>query len=584
MKTDFVFDKVAVSWTKYDVVHVLDLLESRDSMQSYYLQEQPIDSNVLKAFLGIKDFSEPIPQFWNELFEYDLRIRKAFAFFLMTFSHYRVAKAFADYFIQSSFSGEYYIGNDLLGEKEQTNIRSLLVESGLASAKYRRSKVVPFDGLILLNETSTGPVFRAALENYIRRNSNVYDPSEFHEICETNRFYSVLGLTKELFFDWLDGKRIMPTHVCSISFDRFLCFDKPCELNFGDSKEVYIVGENGDGKTILLMAILSACKGYRMLNDADVGNIGEFVELSKRIKDCNLQAVDNLGRIYRLDNAPPFDNVFAYGVHRGRISAESDDKSYEKYGFMTLFSLDKTLRDPVDWLLKSALENQQREELSFDNLQKVLSGLLEEKIGIVREDSQIRFVEKGFKLNLLELSEGYRSTMIFVCDLLTKLSERTSDGENVFEQSGVVLIDEICLHLHPKWQRSIVGKLRKLFPNIQFIMTTHSPVILLGAGDDAVFYRVVREQGSTFVSDPYYCKDYKSMMLNTMITSSLFGLDSAAMKDSGDNIDTSDSYLASRIGVKVEQSLKKEREKGNTFFSDDYVDQLIERILKEELG
>ena len=583
MNTNFDFKHVTVSWTKYDVVHVLDVVENWESMQAYYAQDIPIDPSVLRAFIGIRDFSEPIPEFWSELFRYDLRIRNAFAFFLMLFSHHEIAMSFAKYYMNGPFKGVFQMGNEL-GSKVQTNIRSLLVESGLSLARYRRSNKIPFDGTILFNEKGTGPIFKKALENYFRKNSSNYDPDDFFPLCIENEFYRVLGLTLDLFTAWLEGKTIQPALVQSISFDRFLCFNQSCSIEFDNSKEVYLVGENGDGKTILLMSILAACRGYRLLRDADVGNIGEFVEFVRKIKDYNLQAVDDLRQTYKLDNAPQFDNVFAYGVHRGRFSAESDDKSFERYGFMTLFSLDKILRDPVDWLLKSVLENPYHEELSFERLQKVLGDLLEQKIQIVRDGSQIKFKEKGLELSLLELSEGYRSTLIFICDLLIRLSDRTPDGENVFEQSGVVLIDEICLHLHPRWQRTIVGKLRALFPNLQFIMTTHSPVILMGASEDAIFYRVIREDGNSYISDPYYAKDLKKMMLNTIITSSLFSLDSAAMSYSDSDVDTSDSYLHSRIGIKVEEKLNEERKKGKHYLSNEYIDGVIEEVLKELLG
>ena len=51
------------------------------------------------------------------------------------------------------------------------------------------------------------------------------------------------------------------------------------------------------------------------------------------------------------------------------------------------------------------------------------------------------------------------------------------------ETPGVVLIDEIDLHLHPRWQRSIMADLRRVFPKIQFIATTHSPIIISAAKD-----------------------------------------------------------------------------------------------------
>ena len=118
----------------------------------------------------------------------------------------------------------------------------------------------------------------------------------------------------------------------------------------------------------------------------------------------------------------------------------------------------------------------------------VLSSLLENKVRVeLNDEQQIVYYEKGYPLTLKELSEGYRSIIIFVCDLLIKLSQSCAEGNDVFQEHGVVLIDEIDQHLHPRWQLTIVKKLRNLFPNIQFIMTTHSPVIVLGSSEDAVF-------------------------------------------------------------------------------------------------
>ncbi|MCQ2744464.1 MAG: AAA family ATPase [bacterium] len=250
---------------------------------------------------------------------------------------------------------------------------------------------------------------------------------------------------------------------------------------------------------------------------------------------------------------------------------------------MTLFDKDMTLHDPTAWLKNKILSPSDRQELSIDNLKTVLTKLLEEKVEIINEGSEVYFVEKGFKLTMKELSEGYRSTIIFVCDLLTKLSERCGDNENVFEQPGVVMIDEICQHLHPRWQRTVVKKLRKLFPNIQFVMTTHSPVIVLGASDDAIFYRVIREKGNTSVSEPYYRSKMNDWMLNTLITSSLFGMDSAAM-DGADpmGIDTNSSYVLSRIMKCVDAKLAEQKQNGRVFFTDEELDAIINPILESE--
>ena len=65
-----------------------------------------------------------------------------------------------------------------------------------------------------------------------------------------------------------------------------------------------------------------------------------------------------------------------------------------------------------------------------------------------------------------------------ICDLGRRLALANPLLKNPLRGAGVVLIDELELHLHPKWQREVTGKLRKTFPNIQFIATTHSPFVI----------------------------------------------------------------------------------------------------------
>lgn len=78
------------------------------------------------------------------------------------------------------------------------------------------------------------------------------------------------------------------------------------------------------------------------------------------------------------------------------------------------------------------------------------------------------------------LSDGYRSVISIIADLASRMAMLNPFlGDNVCKlTSGVVLIDELDLHLHPKWQRKIVEDLKKVFPLVQFITTTHSPFII----------------------------------------------------------------------------------------------------------
>jgi predicted ATP-binding protein involved in virulence len=74
--------------------------------------------------------------------------------------------------------------------------------------------------------------------------------------------------------------------------------------------------------------------------------------------------------------------------------------------------------------------------------------------------------------------------MVLFGDLARRLSIANPMLDNPLLGEGVVLIDEVDLHMHPSWQRIVLGKLRETFPNIQFIITTHSPIVLSEVGDD----------------------------------------------------------------------------------------------------
>jgi energy-coupling factor transporter ATP-binding protein EcfA2 len=85
------------------------------------------------------------------------------------------------------------------------------------------------------------------------------------------------------------------------------------------------------------------------------------------------------------------------------------------------------------------------------------------------------------------LSEGHRSVFVIVGELLFRLSLCTSSPGRVLEQEGVCLIDEIDLHLHPRWQESVLPGLRTLFPNVQFIATTHSDLVMASVRPHNIF-------------------------------------------------------------------------------------------------
>ena len=82
------------------------------------------------------------------------------------------------------------------------------------------------------------------------------------------------------------------------------------------------------------------------------------------------------------------------------------------------------------------------------------------------------------ELRIEQLSDGYRTTLAMVMDIASRMAEANPHLDNPLETEGVILIDEVDLHLHPEWQRDFLVRLIDVFPNVQFIVTTHSPFIV----------------------------------------------------------------------------------------------------------
>lgn len=121
----------------------------------------------------------------------------------------------------------------------------------------------------------------------------------------------------------------------------------------------------------------------------------------------------------------------------------------------------------------------------------------------------------GVTLNVAQLSQGEKSIMALVGDIARRLAMMNQSMENPLHGDGIVLIDEVDLHLHPKWQRSLIRQLSETFPNCQFVLTTHSPLVISDAKEVLVY---VLNNGELHEHNGLYGLDANQILLEVMDT------------------------------------------------------------------
>ncbi|VVM71910.1 AAA family ATPase [Pseudomonas fluorescens] len=123
--------------------------------------------------------------------------------------------------------------------------------------------------------------------------------------------------------------------------------------------------------------------------------------------------------------------------------------------------------------------------------------------------------KNGVTLNVSQLSQGEKSMMALVGDIARRLAMMNQSLDNPLEGDGIVLIDEVDLHLHPKWQRSLIRQLSETFPNCQFVLTTHSPLVISDAKDVLCY---VLNDGELHEQSGLYGLDANQVLLEVMDT------------------------------------------------------------------
>lgn len=231
----------------------------------------------------------------------------------------------------------------------------------------------------------------------------------------------------------------------------------------------------------------------------------------------------------------PFRRVFGASPEATRLMVGPTTER-----FVTMFQEAASLYEVDQWLRNLShkkLEGKTAESEQLNLLLEILrDDLMPNQITVDRVDSDGLWLKdrNGLLLAWSEMSDGYRAALALLADILRHLisaygveglTEKGEDGKIRITRSGVVLIDEIDAHLHPEWQREIGFWLKRHFPKIQFLVTTHSPIICQAADENGLF--VLPEPGSDAKPRALTQDEYNQVIASrpdTILLSPAFGL------------------------------------------------------------
>ena len=227
--------------------------------------------------------------------------------------------------------------------------------------------------------------------------------------------------------------------------------------------------------------------------------------------------------------------VLGYGA--GRRPTLGAGKDAATGPIDSLLRVEAGLRDAEDLLCRldySSLKKDRKAERLLDSLKNVIATMLPDvgdpdaiKIlapqGDPSRPGEVRVRTPYGRVPLAQVSLGYRTMCAWIVDIGWRLIEHYPDSPHPLHEPAIVLVDEVDLHLHPRWQRTVRETLARHFPGVQFIATAHSPLMAQSSLDNVA---VVRRSGdhAEIVNDPTVIKEWR---LDQLITSDLFGLDSA---------------------------------------------------------
>ena len=371
-------------------------------------------------------------------------------------------------------------------------------------------------------------------------------------------------------------KQPMGAYFRSLTLKNIRCFGSEqtldlCDANGNPARWTVILGENGTGKTTLLQALAlsmellePACSNsdqreahapvssgwLRAVERGDAQFSAQFCAATRPGGTCS--EVTSVSAMRYPDSfvwRQPSDPIagvsrltYGYGASR-RVGGPSISNSVYGSNVTSLFDPASGLLNPEEWLMRLDYAAKGKERKRALRIREIATNLLTQILPDIagvdfdpgkgaRPTPRVQFHTDYGWVPLEQVSLGYQSMIAWVVDLVSRMMDAAGESvDDPLSLPAVVLVDELDLHLHPAWQREIIDHLTKSFPNTQFIVTAHSPLVVQSAeGANLVLLRKKPPKKKGGFAEVEIVNDVdtiRNWRIDQIYTSELFGLPSA---------------------------------------------------------
>jgi predicted ATP-binding protein involved in virulence len=350
-------------------------------------------------------------------------------------------------------------------------------------------------------------------------------------------------------------------YITNIHIENIRCFEK-ITIPFEHQGILYrwgvLLGNNSTGKTCLLRCIaiglcdelsgaglIKELKGDFLRDNTQPGIIEITLKEYKSNHEYIIQTTiirehddDKISQLIKKGDRENFRKklfVCGYGIQRSGEGTESYDKYEPISAVFTLFNYYmSSLQNPEVILLRQHRDDRE----SLYKLAKTIL-MLDDRYDFDLTKKGLEIIGPEGRVSIHSWGDGYRSLFTWTMDFIgwQIYADNLNDFKNLKDLRGIVLIDEAELNLHPNLQRYFVKIFKEQFPKVQFIITSHSPIVAAGASDfdDSKFVALIHE-GNKVTDKQYVSSDIRGKRFDQVLMSEAFGLYTVKSPGSVSNI------------------------------------------------